>query len=1398
MFFYSVFRFSALFKSQVLFFILFKSCRIRSIFAFYPLYFFTFLLSLQQITTILTKMKPVLTIIASVLCAMMVLSCQHQGTPDANRDKDEEHDLVVAQELSNGRVQCIAEDAAGQLWIGTFRGLNRYDGHEYHQYFCTADTLGLPDNNVQGLLCDKKGRLWVATVNGVCRYTSQDTFERIPMQTSNRNARKLLMDDKGRVFVYNGLELLMYDEVQHIFLTKVVREMTRQSWGDCFIDRSGIIMMIGSANVQLYNSDDFKLIRDIHDIEDTQAFYFELLSNDLLLASGNGTLIIYDVKSHQFIPLSEEMKARITAHGSVLQAACLLDNNNILLSTSHNGLFELNLLTHTLRGEGDAGFSAPVPDAYVTKIFQDSRKNIWMGTYDKGLFVDYYYKEKFGGSDSYLNRVIEKSSVFAVAVDKKNNLWVSTLRKGLFVYHTDTQKAEQIEIAGLPAGERKNAITHIFCDRDGLLWFSTTNIVMKCLYDGGKLNILGQWQVPMTMDFEQADDGTVWASTSSTYIVAFKPGSNEPEPKQAFTVDYTFIPSLLKLNDGNMLISAFYQPITKMDMKTGKLSQQEIPDMQRCIRRSVYIPTDMHQDAKGNVWIGTVSNGLLRYNPQTNEMSRIGGLSCSDVGCIEEDSQGNLWISTMKGLNRLDVKTGTITSLYKADGLAGDEFCDRASCQLPNGSLVFGGIDGVTMFNPADIDTLRSLPLKLCHLKIHNQLIRPADGGPIEVMLDSCKEIRLEHSENSFSISYTALDYGEYERVHYYYKLDGFDSDWIDAGSTHTASYANLPAGHYTFRVRTTDSTGDEAGSDERTIAVVIAPLPAFSWWAWLIYLALAAAIAYYLYRNARRVVAARRAARQAQMEKEQELRTNQMNMSFFANIAHEFRTPLTMIAGPVGQLAKSGSIDGEERSLLNIAQRSIQRMFKLVNQLMDFNKLENDTLRLSVEQIDVVKVMNDICDTFEFNVKEKGLTLNRFGMEDQLMAWTDADKLEKIVSNLLSNALKFTPRGGHIDVTLDTVECSMINGQCSMVKVTIADTGKGIPEEQRENIFKRFYQLDNQTKAIVNWGTGIGLYYSRRLAELHHGSLTAGNRQEGSGAVFTLVYPMNDEAYTQEERRPLEGNGVADYRIVDSPSPVNSQLSIEDGRPTILIVDDDTEIINYMRLLFSNDYRLITCLDADTALEEMRAEEPNIVLSDVAMPGKDGYQLCQEIKQDIQLSHIPVILVTAKITAENQVEGLNVGADAYVTKPFEPAVLSALIQSQLKNRERVRKLLAKATTTEDEGVDNALSEQDKHFMEELYKLMEEELSNSELDVTRITKMLYISRTKLYYKIKGLTGETPSSFFRTYKLNRAAELLKGGKHTVAEIADMTGFSTQSHFSVVFKKQFGVTPTEYKG
>ncbi len=1322
-----------------------------------------------------------------LVTAWLAMGCRRQDCQDSNRDKDEEHSLVLAQELSNSRVQCIAEDASGQLWIGTFRGLNRYDGHEYHQYFCADDTMGLPDNQIKDILCDRKGRLWVATVNGICRYTRMDGFERIGAKTTNQNIQKLLEDRHGRVFAYNGIEVLLYDDGLKAFHPIISRQLVRQqwTWANAIIDAAGDILITESQRLLIFDGTSFKQKQEIPLDSHLNIYYSEMLSDGLMILSGYGQIILFDTKSRRMVPLDPAMEARLTAHNSIIQAARLLTNNTILLSTSKNGIFELNLLAKELK-------ALPAKSGLVTQIFQDSRQNVWMGTYDKGLFADYYYKEKFGGSDNYLNRAIDHSSVLALAMDRQHNLWISTLLKGLFVYHCDSQQAEAIPLEGLPSGEQKNAITHIFCDRDGYLWLSTGSMALKCSYDGSRLTILHQMPSAGVMDFEQTDDGTVWASTSSNDIMGF-PSSGTPFVRQAFNADFCFIPSLLRLSDGQMLISAFFQKILKMNPQTGKFSELDIPSMAQCIRRSVYIPTDMLQDSKGDVWIGTVSNGLLRYNLKTNEMTRIAGISCSDVGSIEEDAQGNIWVATMKGLNRWDRKTGRITSLYKADGIGGDEFVDRASCLLPNGSLVFGSTDGITMFNPADIDTLRQMPLKFCDLRIHNRLVRPAADGPIEAMLDSCKEVRLRHDENSFSLSFTALDFGDYERVHYYYKLDGFDSNWIDAGNNHSASYANLPSGRYTFRVKTTDAASDEKPSDERTLSIVVAPSPANAWWAWLIYLALSALLAAYLYRNARRVVAAKRAARKAEMEKEQEQRTNQMNMSFFANIAHEFRTPLTMIAGPVGQLATSEHLNTEDKGLLKVAQRSIQRMFRLVNQLMDFNKLENDTLRLYVEPVDVVSTLNNICDTFEFNAREKGLTLNRFGMDEKVESWTDSDKLEKIMSNLLSNALKFTPTGGHIDVTLDVVD--------KQVRISVADTGKGIPENQLENVFKRYYQLDNQTKAVVNWGTGIGLYYARRLAELHHGSLTASNREQATGAVFTLVLPMDKEAYSDKERQPLDDQGLADFRIVDAAPLLQTthadSTADDDQRPTILIVDDDTEIINYMRLLFSQDYRLITCLDAETALEEMRAAEPNIVLSDVAMPGKDGYELCQEIKQDIQLSHIPVILVTAKVTAENQVEGLNVGADAYVTKPFEPAVLSALIQSQLKNRERIRKILTKSTTTDADSMDSVLSSQDRHFIDELYKLMEEELSNSELDVTRITKMLYISRTKLYYKIKGLTGETPSNFFRTYKLNRAAELLKSGKYTVAEVADKCGFSTQSHFSVVFKKQFGVTPTEYK-
>ena len=421
------------------------------------------------------------------------------------------------------------------------------------------------------------------------------------------------------------------------------------------------------------------------------------------------------------------------------------------------------------------------------------------------------------------------------------------------------------------------------------------------------------------------------------------------------------------------------------------------------------------------------------------------------------------------------------------------------------------------------------------------------------------------------------------------------------------------------------------------------------------------------------------------------------------------------------------------------------------------------------------------------------------------MIIWADEDKLDKICFNLLSNAMKFTQAGGKVEFGLDVISREEAlkffnlgdkDVDSRYMKVVVKDNGPGIPENQLERIFDRYYQLENQMRGVYNWGTGIGLYFAKTLARMHHGYLKAGNRDEGTGAAFTLLLPISESSYADSEKVQLEvkdGNCpyiVSSVKYTDLPSSVS-----DEGRKKVLLIDDDADVIHYMKELLAPYYDVQSRFDADSAYTLMKEEAVDIVISDIVMPGKTGYELCRQIKDNIQISHIPVILLTAKATVEDQVQGLGCGADAYVTKPFEPQYLLALVQSQLSNRERIRSILAESTAVESLE-DNALSPQNNTFMRELYQLMEDELSNSELDIAKMTEMLHISRTKFYYKVKGLTGENPSVFFKKYKLNRAAQLLKERKYNISEIADMTGFSTLSHFSTSFKKQFGVSPSEY--
>ena len=532
----------------------------------------------------------------------------------------------------------------------------------------------------------------------------------------------------------------------------------------------------------------------------------------------------------------------------------------------------------------------------------------------------------------------------------------------------------------------------------------------------------------------------------------------------------------------------------------------------------------------------------------------------------------------------------------------------------------------------------------------------------------------------------------------------------------------------------------------------------------------------------------------QEQHEREREQRANEMNMSFFANISHEFRNPITIIAGPLLSLKADQSLPDRVKLSLNRVCISANRMLRLIDQMLDFNQLENDALRLKVCRTDAAEELRTLASAFEESTRVRGIDLDVNVADGCYTMPLDTDKFEKIISNLFTNALKHTPDNGRIALTMNARQ-SPYEG--TWLEVEVYNSGAHIADERLKDVFKRYYQLaDTNAQHKYGWGTGIGLYYVKRLVSLHHGEIYVRNVHNDTdetrdGVAFKFSLPMAGNAYKDNE---ISAEPPHVMQI-----PIDSHATVEmtgnhKNRTKILVVDDDIDVAGYINSLFTDDYVVENRYSAETALRDMHDIKPDIILSDIIMGEMSGFDFCRTLKSDLTWSHIPVILITAKSNIDEQISGLRLGAVAYVTKPFDPEYLRALVCSQLNNVLTLRRRLGDSTSTE--TVANDMSEQDRKFMDELYALMEKRSAELELNVATICHDLLISQSKFNYKLKELTGETPGSFFRHYKLNRAAQLLHEGKYNVSEVAVMTGFGTAAHFSVAFKKQFGVVPSEY--
>lgn len=1276
---------------------------------------------------------------------------------------------VISPRLSNPNVRCFAQEPSGRIWIGTERGLNRYNGYDFHQFLHSQDSSSIPDNRIYDIAIDREGRVWVGTEDGVAVYSANTGIRRVPINSEEKAVYQILTDKSGKIILNLQEDLCVYDSLSRRFEPAIIgfdRFYGYQS--RCHMGPDGNMWVVAPREIRCFSTDSFENLDNLP----TLSFVTEsaMLDNGELWMAGKGRISIFDTRSLVFRNGSENLLRAVSGHE--VELIFQWDKSHLLLKTS-DGAFHLYDMERD-RAQTISPESLSLPQGFDTKtIFKDGLGNVWFGSDDKGFrFLPCSRTEESGP----FPHSFDGKSVVSMSLAPDGNLWIMTRHDGLFIYDSEGGTISKPDISSVKGEDHTDYLQSneplVFAASSGDIWlvFSNQQRLIRCRYSGGRLHKLNEYPAFYPKVAVEDKDGGIWIGTRNESLLYMAPGGTEPERIQIYSYQTTYIHCLLPLGD-KILIGAYDEPLKLIDIHTREIRTLDMAgaDWERSIGTDFFYPTTFLQDSRGDIWIGTRFNGALLYHLPDKSLTQVPGTQGSDIAIIEEDGAGNIWAGTAAGLARYDRENAAFTSILPLRNSGETTFYDRSSKLLPDGTLVFGGSGGLTVINPSDVPSEATLPLVFDNVTVHGKAVFPLKD-----------RLTLGHRDNSFIVSFSASDFENASRINYVYRMEGFDKDWTDAGSSREINFANVPAGRYKLRVRYFLQP-DRNAFKEGVLSIRVLPAPWMSWWAILLYAIVAAIVIGLAVIFRRRFTKERAAVREAQR-----------NLTFFSNISHEFRTPLTMISGPVTELSQSSGISGEDRHLLDIVRRSVDRMLSLVNQILDVGKLENASLLLRVTKGDLVPVLRESMDIYRANAESLGLKLELKGMEYPLVTWFDEDKIRKIVGNLLSNAVKFTPRGGEVTMELDQIR----RGQTPYVSVTVSDTGEGIPENKLEKIFERYYQIEEKNKNTYSTGTGIGLYFARSLAGLHHGELTAANRKDSPGAVFTLLIPADDSAYPEEERLLTEETPVnADYPVETSPE---TSGALPDGpRPILLAVDDDPDILRYLSTLFTPTYDVLTASNADEALRIATESSPDVVLSDVAMPGKDGFELCRNLKSNLELSHVPVILVTAMGTVKNQVRGLEEGADAYVTKPFDPSYLRALVKSQLENRRRIQNLV-NAATDSSEVEDDTLSPKDKVFLDSLYTIMEKELSNEDLDISRITGMLGISRTKFYYKIKGLTGKTPSEFYMQYKLNVAAKMLREGKLNVSEIAIKTGFNTLPHFSKAFKKQFGVPPSKYTG
>ena len=1373
------------------------------------------------------RLRNYILLILLTACSALKVAAQDSGLYFEQINYDED--------FSASMISSMVQSKKGFIWIGTENGLFRYDGYSFYRYIRDNNQPGsLSNNHVNEIFEDSDQNLWIGTNHGVNLYNKNaDSFIGIDVSTvkgGKSYISSFAEDDNKNIWVgtFGGVKRLnkktkLLDNIKSDsnFILNQSRVLS------LFYDKQYGVLVGTSVGIQGFDPATAE-IRELpagflKNKEFLKAKIWKIIkqaNGDLWFATETRGAFFYSQSRDVIIQYKYNFNNEQSISSNWINDIIEVDENTIWFATKDGlSVFDKEKNKFTRHKHNPLNNSS-LSDNDVTCFLKDRHGSIWAGTTAGGInFYNVAHSNFIKiGEAIKPNFGLNNAIVTAIAKENDNALWVGTYGGGLNFLDIKNKRSVAYIIDQKDERKTKNLITalvhkddnHLLCGTfNGLFEFDkkSKNFKPVSLAANGRI----EDERPITSLIMDGDD--IWVGTNGNGVKRIlKNGTveNYRADGSSNSLSDNFVMDIESRKEGVWI--ATQNGLNYFDKSLKKVTKIYRTSLPKSIGNNSL--TVLFTDSKGRLWIGGDYDGLFYLDEVTQTFHIINeghGFTNATVKSIAEDAQGNLWVSSEDLLFKIKIikqpanaekPEYDITKYSNKDGVTVKQFSYNCSVSLNANQLVFGAAKGLTVFNPATVlKSPNDSDIVFTKLIVNNEILVP--GGRKAILrrpISETSEITINYDQGYIGLEFSSLNFINPKKTKYAYKLDNAlgKDEWHNTGTQNRINLSNLNSGSYLLSIKSTNEDGDW-NPKIKTLKINILPPWWKTWWAYAVYALLFAVILWVIIRFINNRVKLKRALFIEHVENERKQEIFNMQLNFFTNISHEIRTPLTLIKGPVEELLDAEN-DSKTESKLKTIQQNSDRLLKLVNELLDFRKAEKGHMKMYCEKQDIVSFCFEIYESFKGIAAEKNIEYKFVLNSNTIPVYFDKNQMEKVVFNLLSNAFKFTKKNGKIVFAVEQGTPAE-----NKVFIRIKDNGIGIPENSKSNIFNRFFQVDD--RGVHNMGSGVGLALSKSIVELHKGEITIPEEKESwANTVFQIALQLGDKHLTEEQI--VENNDEEKIHVIDTETiPLTIPLSFEEdadmvyedtdqNKKTILIVEDNDEVRKFVYNILKEDYNVLDFSNGKDAIAYMEKEIPDLIVSDIMMPEMDGLELCRHIKTNESTNHIPVILLTAKASTDNKIEGLSTGADAYISKPFSTKVLKLSILNLLSSKEIMR-LKYSGNFIVDSDIDK-LTTPEEIFIKKLMKVIEEHLENPDFDVNMLVKEIGMSRTILYKKVNTLTNHSVASLIKHIRLKKAADIISNTTYPISEVAFMVGFNDRKHFSREFKKVYQVSPTVYKG